>query len=106
MAREQLEKAHNRYRWHYDRKSRARNLEVGDEVLLLLPTDNNKMLMHWKGPFPVTGKINSMNYTVDLGTRVKTFHVNMLKKYHRAEKVASLIAWQGTYSLACTAVIE
>ncbi|KAJ8022389.1 hypothetical protein HOLleu_37270 [Holothuria leucospilota] len=106
LAREQLEKARGRYRVYYNRKSKVRNLDVGDEVLLLLPTDENKMLMHWKGPFPVVAKVNTMNYTVDLGSRVKTFHVNMLKQYHRPEKVASLIAWQGTYAQACTAVIE
>ena len=106
LAREQLEKSRGRYRVCYNRKSKVRNLEVGDEVLLLLPTDENKMLMHWKGPFPVVAKVNTMNYTIDLGSRAKTFHVNMLKQYHRPEKVASLIAWQGTYAQICTAVIE
>ena len=52
--------------------------------------------MHWKGPFPIVAKVNNMNYTVDLGTRKKTFHANMLKQYFRPDKAAALIGWQGT----------
>ena len=40
----------SRYKHYYDRKTKERKFAVGDKVLLLLPTDNNKLLMHWKGP--------------------------------------------------------
>ena len=68
---------------YYDKRARPRKFEVGDEVLLLLPTDHNKLLMNWKGPFPVIAKVGSIDYKIDFGHRVKTFHANLLKKYYR-----------------------
>ncbi|KAJ8044924.1 hypothetical protein HOLleu_07817 [Holothuria leucospilota] len=73
-----------KYATYYNRCTRERQLAEGDEVLLLLPTDNNKLLMHWKGRFLVEKKVNAMNYKIYLGKSVKTFHINMLKRYHRA----------------------
>ena len=36
---------------HYcDKKARKRSFKPGDKVLLLLPTNQNKLLMQWKGP--------------------------------------------------------
>ena len=50
-------------------------------MLLLLPTDGNKLLMQCKGPFEVLECRNDNNYRVQLAGRVKMFHANMLKKY-------------------------
>ncbi|XP_072043172.1 uncharacterized protein [Amphiura filiformis] len=85
LAREEMKKSQGKYKMYYDRKAKARKFDVGDEVLLLLPTDHNKLLLHWKGPFPVVGKVGSMDYKVDFGTKVKTFHANLLKKYFRRD---------------------
>ena len=38
---------------YYNRRARSRKFDVGDKVLLLLPTDSNKLLLHWKGPYEV-----------------------------------------------------
>ena len=62
-------------------KSRERKFQAGDKVLLLLPTDGNKLLMQWKGPFEVLECRNDNNYRIQLEGRVKMFHANMLKKY-------------------------
>ena len=48
LAQEELEKSQKRYNRHYDRKAKPRRLEVGDRVLILLPTDSNKLLMQWR----------------------------------------------------------
>lgn len=85
LVQEQLKRSHDRYRQQYNRKARSRSFKVGDEVLLLLPTDHNKLLMHWKGPFRVVGRVGKLDYRVDLGTRVTTFHANLLKGYLRRE---------------------
>ena len=52
---------------------------------MLLPTDANKLLMQWKGPFMVDNKIGSNNYSPKVGSKFKTFHINLLKKYHKRE---------------------
>ena len=85
LVQEQLTKSHDRYRQQYNRKAKSRSFKVDDEVLLLLPTDNNKLLMHWKGPFKVVGRVGKLDYRIDLGTRVTTFHANLLKQYHRRD---------------------
>ena len=43
LAQEELEKSQKRYKKHYDKKARARCPEVGDQVLILLPTDSSKL---------------------------------------------------------------
>ena len=54
LAKVSLEKSSTRYKKCYDRKTRNRTFKVGEKALVLLPTDNNKLLLQWKGPFPVT----------------------------------------------------
>ena len=81
MAQEALKDSSDRTRMYYNRKSRDRHLEVGDKVLLLLPTEHNKLLMHWKGPFRVIEKRGPVDYCIEMGGGTKTFHINMLKKY-------------------------
>ncbi|GFN74005.1 Pol polyprotein [Plakobranchus ocellatus] len=49
-AREELEKAQGRQKHYYDRTAKRRKFSVGENVLVLLPTDSNKLLMQWKGP--------------------------------------------------------
>lgn len=81
LARNNLEKASKKHRIYYDRSAKERNMMVGDRVLILLPTDNNKLLMQWKGPFDVVGKVGQVDYKVSVNGKIKTFHANLLKKY-------------------------
>jgi hypothetical protein len=55
--------------------------------LLLLPTDANKLLMQWKGPYDVIERVNGNNYRIQLPERVRMFHVNMLKKYNDRKQI-------------------
>ena len=79
-------------------------------MLLLLPTDRNKLLMHWKGPFKIVKKnINRMNYQIDLGSRKQIFHINMLKKcYRRGEVCASLeeVKAGSAFEIAAVPIIQ
>ena len=54
-------------------------------MLLLLPTDSNKLLLQWKGPFEVKEKIGEVDYKVEMGKKVKIFHANLLKRYYERE---------------------
>lgn len=90
LAREELQRMSHKYRKHYNAKTKSKDLKAGDKVLLLLPTDSNKLLMHWKGPFDVVERRGKVNFLVDLGGRkCKLFHANLLKRYFvREEKVS------------------
>ena len=81
IARSELQKASKRYKKYYDRKARPRQLKPTDQVLILLPTDNNKLLLQWKGQFSVLNRVGKNDYSIDINGRPRTFHVNMLKQY-------------------------
>lgn len=67
---------------YYDRNARNRSFEVGDKVLVLLPTSTKTLLAHWKGPFPVVEKVSPVDYKVRHDNGVtKVYHVNMLKRW-------------------------
>ena len=66
---------------YYDRRARSRKFDVGNKVLLLLPTDSNKLLLQWKGPYEVVEVVNRMDYKIDVNGVVSTYHANMLKQY-------------------------
>ena len=85
LARNALEKAHTKQKIHYDRRSKVRSLQVGDEVLIMLPTTANKLLMQWRGPFVITKRVGQFDYRVLVNGEEKTYHVNLLKKYNRRE---------------------
>ncbi|XP_069992741.1 uncharacterized protein [Penaeus vannamei] len=90
LAAAKAEISSRNYKYYYDLKAKHRKLEVGDEVLVLLPTDHNKLIMQWQGPYPVVScKDNGVDYSIKAHGKNKLFHINMLKKYHRRESISS-----------------
>ncbi len=59
-----------------------RSLEAGDEVLVLLPMQRNRLKLEWVGPYTVTRKVTLVDYEVKMPGRrrgKKVYHVNLLK---------------------------
>ena len=71
----------------YDHKAKARSLNVGDQVLVLLPKSRNHLKLEWVGPYIVTRKLTSVDYEVEIPGRrsEKIYHVNLLKKWYPAQ---------------------
>ena len=88
-----------------DKRSRPRRLKTGDEVLVLLPTNQNKLLMQWKGPYPVTEIVGVNDYRVKVKGKNKTYHINLLKEYV-SRKEGAVEESQSMMELAGAAVIE
>jgi len=84
LAQTELQKSQIRQKKYYDRKTKVRTFEIGHEVLVLWPTDTNKLLLQWKGPLEVLQRARD-DYRIQLAGRTKTFHANMLKKYWSRE---------------------
>ena len=42
---------------YYERKTKVRTFEKEDEVLVLLPTDSNKLLLQWKCPYEILERV-------------------------------------------------
>ena len=85
LANANLQNMSKKYKHYYNRKLKQRNLKVGDKVLVLLPTKTNKLLMSWKGPFEAVEKLSMLGYRINIGRKVKSFHINMLRKYIERE---------------------
>ena len=47
----------------------------------MLPTDNNKLMMRWKGPYAIQDKIGVNDYRILIGKNARLFHVNKIKRY-------------------------
>ena len=85
IVHENLEDAQAMQKTWYDRHSRDRELNPGDEVLILLPTSTNKLLASWRGPYPIVRRVSRVNYEVEMTDRRKKkciFHINMLRQWH------------------------
>ncbi len=109
LARSELRKSTDRYKGYYNKTAKDRQFSVGDKVLLLLPTDHNKLLMQWKGPFEVVQKVGSVDYRVDIKGKLKVYHANMLKKYIEREREAPAqtnSVDRGIIAQVCVGVIE
>ena len=100
LARQNLQNAQSRAKHYYDKGARPREMKVGDTALVLLPTDKNKLLMQWKGPFPVIEKIGLNDYRIDMNGKEKVFHINLLKKYIRRETGGLIVLDQDEIDLA------
>ncbi len=84
LARENLVRSQVQQKKHwYDKTARSQSFEPGEEVLLLLPTSENKLLAKWQGPYQIKSKVGPVTYQIEIPSRnlpLQTFHVNMLKK--------------------------
>ena len=93
MVHDNLSAAQLRHKSHFDKRAKPRSLNVGDEVLLMLPTDNNKLMMRWKGPYVIQDKVGVNDYRILIGKNAHVFHVNMIKQnVKRKAEVVALFA--------------
>ena len=89
------------------RKAHIRNFKAGQKVLVLLPTDHNKMLLRWKGPFPIVKKVKTCDYLVETNPGVhKLFHINLLREYVQRQAVMPVGQVGVAIQSACLGVIS
>jgi transposase InsO family protein len=83
LAQKQIELSQKRNEKYYNRKTRYRELKIGDKVLLLIPVKANKMSLKWQGPYVVIEKIGDCDYRIEVApNKIRTYHINMMKKYN------------------------
>ena len=82
VMRNRGEEASRKRKIGFDKKTVNRELEEGDMVLCRIPGMTPKLEEAWHGPYPVIGKLNRVDYKVDVGKgQHKVLHINKLKKY-------------------------
>ena len=60
-------------------------------MLLLCPTESNKVIMQWKGPYQVKVKGGVNDYRIYVRGKSKTYHINLLKKYQERVKDGEVV---------------
>ena len=70
-------------------------------MLVLLPTDHNKLLMQWKGPFEVSSVVGLNDYKVKVKGKEKVYHANLLKKYFARVETTAEGAVAGGVGASC-----
>ena len=86
LARKSLLEMSERYRKYYDAKAKPCKLKVNDKVLVLLPSDQSKLLVQWQEPYTVVDTKHENNYVVDVRGNLKLFHINLLKRYFERDE--------------------
>ncbi|XP_064651627.1 uncharacterized protein LOC135502607 [Lineus longissimus] len=105
LAQDNLKGAAKKQKQYFDKRTRVRQMSEGDEALVLLPINANKLLMQWRGPYKVVKKINAMDYRLMMDGKERTFHINMLKQYiPRARDQVAVVVEDGEEQ--CAVVLE
>ncbi|XP_063334795.1 uncharacterized protein si:ch211-282j22.3 isoform X2 [Pelmatolapia mariae] len=68
----------------YDQSARQRSFSPGQKVLVLLPSDDSKLLAKWQGPYEIQKKLGQTTYKVaipDQPRSSRVLHINLLKEW-------------------------
>ncbi|XP_077559123.1 uncharacterized protein LOC144174347 [Haemaphysalis longicornis] len=79
---------------YYDKGARARQFEVGDQVMILRPSQRHKLEVQWEGPAKILQKLSETNYVVSVPGKRKlqqVYHSNLLKPYRQREAVVQML---------------
>ena len=109
IAREELKKAQQSYKVYYNCSTKRRTFCARDKVLILLPKESNKLLMRWRGPYSVVSPVGECDYMINVGCKVKIYHVNLLKGFvQRPKQTSSILAHdvEGLFQKVTAAVLE
>ena len=88
LVREHMQQAQREQSRTYNRGAALREFQVGEKVLVLVPTSECKFLAKWQGPYEIVEKVSPVNYKVRQPGRRRgeqIYHVNILKKWHSSE---------------------
>ena len=47
--------------------------------------------MQWRGPYIVESRVGANDYRIKMGSKRKTYHLNMLKKYVAREREVDMV---------------
>ena len=83
IAQENASKNQAKYVDNYNTSAKDKKFEVGDLVLILLPSSTNKLMSHWQGPGTITSVVSPYSYRVALENgAVRTLHANDLRSFN------------------------
>jgi hypothetical protein len=87
LAQKEIAKTHLKNEKRFNRHAKLRELEPGDQVLVISPKPQNKLEFIWKGPAVVLERKGLVSYKIKFNSGTeRIYHINMLKKYISREK--------------------
>lgn len=94
LAQEHMKTSHRTQKTWYDSAAWEREVKLGRNVLVMLPTKDSKLLATWQGRYEVVGKLRPMMYKVSVPGQshyTRILHVNLLQEWvsRNKEKSAS-----------------
>ena len=93
IVQENANKTQAKQKQIYDQRSSNRKFDIGDKVLVLLPTPGSKLESKWQGPYTITNVFeNGLTYELDRekGRKQKrTYHINLLRLWKTRCELAS-----------------
>lgn len=99
LAQEELQRSQEDQRRRYDVPMKLRSFEVGQQVLLLLPSSSNNLFVQWQGPDEDIKWVGDANYQIRVprqGNRL--YHINLFKGCNEHEEPGlynAEIDWDG-----------
>ena len=78
---------------YFDKKAKSRLFTVGEQVLVLSPSANDKFQAQWMGPYTVEKKVTDVTYQVSTPDKRKKshlYHINSLKPWQTPTAVLSV----------------
>lgn len=90
LAHQNLEKGGQRHARYFNFKAQERHFQPGEKVLLLLPSNANKLEVAWQGPYAILEKVRDHDYKIQIGRKIRMYHANLLKRYEEREPEVSL----------------
>ena len=81
LAQDDIRKLDIKQNAFYDKRAKSRKFDV--------PSESNKVLLQWNGPYEVLEVVNAMNYKINVKGVVNTYPANILKLYVERQNVTS-----------------
>ncbi|KAK2908410.1 hypothetical protein Q8A73_009483 [Channa argus] len=84
LAKAHMVEAQQNHKTWYDRSARQRTFAPGQKVLVLLPTEDSKLVAKWQGPFEIQEQLGPTTYKVATPGHkhtTKILHENLLKEW-------------------------
>lgn len=89
LSQENIQGAQAKQKAMYDAHAQERELQAGQQVMVLIPVRSNKLQATWAGPYTVVKRTGPVNYVIALdkeGRHLRKVHINWVKVYRERKR--------------------
>ena len=94
LAKEHAEIEQQRYLAIHNAYAKEKDFQVGDLVLALMPSSNNKIISTWQGPGTITNIVSKNTYKIVFqNAGEKVLHADLLRKFYTRVNALGVICY-------------